>query len=138
MMPEKKRLVLIGWKVVCVAYNALYDRGLVSFLLTRESRNKVEALANSINGSFFGTKNYESAELKAVAFLYFIIKDHAFTDGNKRTATLVFEVACELNGMQPTYGDFTLDELAVFIERHKSTDHRKFIGRMAKMLFNGR
>ena len=78
-------------------YELLLNRNLVSFPLTAETRNKVDSLVSNINSSYFDKEIYETTEEKAVAFLYFIIKDHPFIDGNKRTACLVFQVFCDIN-----------------------------------------
>lgn len=71
-----------------------------------------------------------------IAYLYFLIKDHPFTDGNKRTASLVFLTLCDINALFPRYGDFSLDELAVFIEKAKEVDHQKVIKELAKSIFD--
>ncbi|MBX2866444.1 Fic family protein [Candidatus Kaiserbacteria bacterium] len=89
-----------------------------------------------INQTHFGVDIYERPEEKLVALLYFLIKDHPFTDGNKRTACLVFEIACELNDLEPHYNGFTLDELAVYVERVKPKDHQDFIRGTTIVLFD--
>ncbi len=38
----------------------------------------------------FGESLYRSREEKAAHLLYFIVKDHPFTDGNKRIGSLLF------------------------------------------------
>jgi prophage maintenance system killer protein len=70
-----------------------------------------------------------------VAYLYFLIKDHPFVDGNKRIACLSFFVICELNNLAPDYKNFLIDELAVLIERHKSKKHQEVIYRIKSILF---
>ena len=66
-----------------------------------------EALASilgNIEQTMFGEPLYRSREEKAAHLLYFVVKDHPFTDGNKRIASLLFllylaqeKVAHELN-----------------------------------------
>jgi small subunit ribosomal protein S1 len=90
-------------------YELLLNRNLVSFPLTAETRNKVDSLVSNINSSYFDEEIYETTEEKAVAFLYFIIKDHPFIDGNKRTACLVFQVFCDINFIIPNFKNFTLE-----------------------------
>lgn len=70
-----------------------------------------------------------------MAYLYFMIKDHPFVDGNKRTACVAFEVFCDLNNLSPKYRGFELDELAVFIEKIRETDSQKVIKTIAMDLF---
>lgn len=94
MMLAKKTFQPVQSGNVCEIYNILYEQKLVSFPLTKDAQNKVDALVTNLLGTYFGNELYPSAEEKAIAYLYFIIKDHPFTDGNKRTATVVFEVVC--------------------------------------------
>lgn len=67
--------------------------------------------------------------------MYFLIKDHAFTDGNKRTGSFMFSIMCDLNNLKPNYKHFTLDQLAVFIEQQKDEDHHEWIRVIAMALF---
>lgn len=135
MTREKKKYQLLTSENICATYKLLYKEGLVSFPLIQESCNKVEAIVANINSSYFGEEIYDSSGEKAVAYLYFIIKNHPFVDGNKRTACLVFSIVCDLNGLIPKYEGFSLDELAVFIENHKEKDHQEFIKLVARLLF---
>jgi prophage maintenance system killer protein len=58
------------------------------FGVERESAFK--AILGNIRQTFGGKDLYPSLEEKAAHLLYFIIKDHPFTDGNKRIASLMF------------------------------------------------
>ena len=42
---------------------------------------------------------YSSAQARAAHLLYFLIKDHPFTDGNKRIGTLLFLEYLRRNGL---------------------------------------
>jgi len=138
MTKEKKIFQSIESQTVCEIYKLLNRKDLISFSLTKEASNKVESLVSNINSKYFGKEIYESAEEKAVAYLYFIIKDHPFTDGNKRTAVLTFEVVCEINGLRPNKENFPLDEIAVYIESEKNIDHQIFIKNLAMLIFGMR
>src|SRR3989338_3340267 len=135
MTSAKKTFQPVTLSGVCLIYELLHKNGFVSFPLTGGGKQKVDALVANINGSYFGVTPYETAELRAVAYLYFLIKDHPFTDGNKRTASLVFEVACDINDLRPNFKDFTLDQLAVFIEKIKDDNHQEIIRTISDLLF---
>jgi prophage maintenance system killer protein len=137
MIKEKKTFQQLTSNDVCLVYELLRKDGLVSFPLMLENRNKVDSLVGSINSSHYGTEIYVTSEEKAVAYLFFVIKSHPFTDGNKRTACIVFEIACAINDLHPNYKDSALDEYAVFIEKIKEEDHQETIKTLAKALFNG-
>ena len=138
MTKEKRIFQPLKSKGVCLIYELLHKKGLVSFPAGSSCSAKVEALVENIENTHFGVDIYPSIEEKAVAYLYLIIKDHAFTDGNKRTACLAFETLCELNCIKPTYGDFALDSLAVFIEETEEKDNQKVIREITDLLFPDR
>src|SRR6266550_3924593 len=127
MTPERKIFRPATSNDVCQTYELLHKEGLISFPLTEEARHKVESLVANITGTYFGIEPYPTTEEKAVAYLYFIIKNHPFTDGNKRTASLVFSIVCTFNGLSPKYPDFGLDALAVFVEKIQEPDHQTVI-----------
>ena len=56
----------------------------------REKDASFHGALNAIYQTAFGVDVYPSIEEKAANLLYFIVKDHAFYDGNKRIAASVF------------------------------------------------
>jgi prophage maintenance system killer protein len=52
--------------------------------------NELAGIVGNIYQSFGGANLYPSIEDKASNLLYFIIKDHPFSDGNKRSASFLF------------------------------------------------
>ncbi len=120
---------------VCGVYELLYEHGLVSFPLVQDAAGRIGAVVDSIIAVHFGHAIYASLEEKAVAYLYFLIKDHPFVDGNKRTAVIVFMTVCAFNKLKPDFSVFTLDELAVYIEQRQGQDYHSFIATIATALF---
>ena len=55
-----------------------------------ERDNGLESIINNIYQSFGGQDVYKSIEEKAANFLYLIVKNHVFIDGNKRIAATLF------------------------------------------------
>ena len=136
MMKERKIFQPLTSENICEIYKLLNREGFISFSLNKESVSKTESLVYNITNAHFGVEPYISDEEKAVAYLYFLIKNHPFVDGNKRTAVLSFEVICRVNNLNPNYGDFTLDQLAIYIEQTKTSDHQDFIKTVTFLLFN--
>lgn len=134
MTKERRTFLPLTSSGICEAYELLRSDGLVSFPLTSDARTKTDALVANITGTYFGTEIYKSPEEKAVAYLYFLINNHPFTDGNKRTAVLSFRVVCLLNKLEPTFRGFTLDALAVLLEKEEG-DHHEIISAVASLLF---
>src|SRR3989344_4521966 len=137
MTQEKKTFQQLTSKGVCQIYELLLEDNLVSasFPLSPESIDKVDTIVASINNIYFDIERYITNEEKAVAYLYFIINDHPFTDGNKRTAVLSFKVVCDLNNIIPD-PEIHLDALAVYIENKKVKDYQFFIKAIASLLFD--
>ena len=50
----------------------------------------LESIINNIYQTYAGLDIYKSVEEKAANFLYFIVKNHVFIDGNKRIAATLF------------------------------------------------
>lgn len=107
----------------------------MAFPLTPQAEVKTEAIVANITATYFGTELYASPEEKAVAYLYFLINGHPFTDGNKRTASISFMTVCRLNRLEPKFEGFTLDALAVLLEREQAP-HKDVIRDVALLLFS--
>lgn len=70
-----------------------------SSLFGREKDNSFKSSISTIYQTFGGIDLYPSIEEKAANLLYFITKNHSFTDGNKRIAAFLFLYFMEKNGI---------------------------------------
>ncbi|RSK29556.1 virulence protein RhuM/Fic/DOC family protein [Hymenobacter metallilatus] len=61
-----------------------------SVLFGREKDESFQSSVRTIYQSFDGVELYPSAEEKAANLLYFVVKNHSFSDGNKRIAAFLF------------------------------------------------
>lgn len=68
-------------------------------LFGREKDQGFKSALGAIYQTFDGKDVYISIEEKAANLLYFIVKNHAFTDGNKRIAAAVFIYFLARNGI---------------------------------------
>jgi len=68
----------------------LAARGEASPLFGNPPGDALEAILGNIEQTMFGEPLYRSREEKAANLLYFVVKDHPFTDGNKRIGALLF------------------------------------------------
>ncbi|MFA6383509.1 MAG: virulence protein RhuM/Fic/DOC family protein [Parcubacteria group bacterium] len=71
--------------------NELMRRGEASDLFAQErARGNVEGIVGNVMQSFGGKPLYASIEEKAAHLLYFMVKNHPFSDGNKRSGAFAF------------------------------------------------
>lgn len=92
--PTKKRVRLTA-QALAIAL-ATFKEDLVStggatdiFAQERE-KGSVAGIVGNVMQSFGGMDVYPSVEAKAAHLLYFIVKNHPFTDGNKRSGAFAF------------------------------------------------
>ena len=90
----KKKVTLTADKVtksLAELRRALLERGEASELFGAErSAGSVAGIVGNVMQSFGGAELYPSAEEKAAHLLYFMVKNHPFSDGNKRSGAYAF------------------------------------------------
>jgi prophage maintenance system killer protein len=68
----------------------LINKKEASQLFATERGHGLSAIIGSINQSFGGKDVYATIAAKAAHLLYFVVKDHPFADGNKRSGAMLF------------------------------------------------
>jgi len=68
----------------------LMARGEATELFARDRGDGLASLLGNLDQTIFGEPAYPSVEAKAAHLLYFVIKNHPFSDGNKRSAAFLF------------------------------------------------
>ena len=76
----------------------LMSKGEASDLFGRERDNGLSAILGNLDQSVFGEPAYPSIEAKAAHLLYFVVKNHPFSDGNKRSGAFLFVDFLHRNG----------------------------------------
>lgn len=69
---------------------SLMDRGEATDLFARPRGDGLGALLGNLDQSVFGEPAYPTLESKAAHLLYFVVKNHPFADGNKRSGAFLF------------------------------------------------
>ena len=80
-----------------------------STLFAVERDRGLESIIGNIYQSFDGKEIYKSVEEKGANFLYLIVKNHVFTDGNKRIAATLFIYFLNFYGILYKNGEQTID-----------------------------
>jgi len=86
----------------------------------------------AIYQSFGGEDVYPTAEEKAANLLYFITKNHSFTDGNKRIAAALFLYFLDKNNMlirngQKIIDDYTLVAITIMIAESRPEEKETMV-----------
>lgn len=68
----------------------LINKGEATKLFAQERDDGLAAIWGALDQTVFGEPAYPSLESKAAHLLYFVVKNHPFSDGNKRTAAFLF------------------------------------------------
>lgn len=77
----------------------LLNKGEGTDIFGHESGEALSGILGAVQQTFGGQDLYPSVEEKAANLLYFIIKDHPFTDGNKRIGSFLFLLFLNSNGL---------------------------------------
>lgn len=90
-------------------------------LFGQERGEQLAAILGNIEQTFDGMPLYPTAQARAAHLLYFTIKDHPFSDGNKRIGTLLFLDYLRRNELlqhpdgRPRLADNTMVALALLV-----------------------
>lgn len=92
-----------GWQLTIEEARDVIARVAADFprdrLFGLDPHNKLGGAVAAIYQSFDGLDLYPSAEQKAAMLLYFVVKDRALADGNKRSAAALFVTFLDRNGL---------------------------------------
>ena len=87
----------------------------------------LSAIIENVQQSFGGVDVYKTPEEKAAHLLYFIIKNHPFTDGNKRTGAFACVYAIKHTGLLDTrhLTPTVLTPLAILVAQSRPEEKEK-------------
>ncbi len=134
---EQARLALARLKA------DLMQRGEATDLFARERGDGLEALLGNLDQTVFGEPAYPSVEAKAAHLLYFVIKNHPFADGNKRSGAFLFVDFLHRNGRllgrdgEPVINDVGLAALALLVAESDPAQKDVLIRLVMHMLAQG-
>jgi prophage maintenance system killer protein len=121
----------------------LMQRGEATDLFARDRADGLAALLGNLDQTVFGEPAYPSVETKAAHLLYFVIKNHPFADGNKRSGAFLFVDFLHRNGRllnadgQPVINDVGLAALALLVAESDPAQKDVLIRLIVNMLAQG-
>ncbi len=121
----------------------LMARGEATDLFAQERGEAFEALLGNLDQSVLGEPAYPSVETKAAHLLYFVIKNHPFSDGNKRSGAFLFVDFLNRNARlldgngNPVINDIGLAALALLVAESDPAHKETMIRLIMYMLASG-
>lgn len=118
----------------------LIARGETTALFAQERGDALAALLGNLDQTVFGEPAYPSVEAKAAHLLYFVIKNHPFSDGNKRSGAFLFVDFLNRNGRlldktgQPVINDIGLAALALLVAESDAAQKDTMVRLIMNML----
>ena len=113
---------------------ALFERGEATDLFGRERSDAIQGILGSIEQTMFGESLYKSREEKAAHLLYFVIKDHPFSDGNKRIGSFLFLLYLQQEDMAMSINENALTALALLVAESQPTNKDLMIRLVVNLL----
>ncbi|TXT24039.1 MAG: filamentation induced by cAMP protein Fic [Gallionellaceae bacterium] len=119
------------------------ERERLGGLFGNEKDDSFKSSLETIYQTFDGKELYPSIEEKAANLLYFIVKNHSFTDGNKRIAAAIFVWFLERQGFlynaegEKRIADNALVAFTLLIAESKP-DEREVMVKVIINLINGK
>lgn len=118
----------------------LMARGEATELFARPRGDGLAALLGNLAQSVFGQNAYPTVQSKAAHLLYFVVKNHPFTDGNKRCAAFLFvdflyrNQALWLASGEPIINDSGLAALTLLVAESAPAQKETLISLIINML----
>lgn len=91
----------------------LIGRGEATDLFGRVREDGLASILGNLEQSVFGEPAYPSIESKAAHLLYFTIKNHPFSDGNKRIGSFLFVDFLNRNGRLFRNGEAVINDVGL-------------------------
>ena len=110
-----------------------------TILFAQEKRAKsLEGILGNVFQAVFGKEVYSTVEEKAVYLLYFVVKNHPFNDGNKRTGAFIFIWFLQKAGIkfQQKITPEALTSITLLVAESKPKDKDRIIGLLLLLLKN--
>jgi prophage maintenance system killer protein len=141
---SKKKTKLLDYENVRGALDTLkhelIKKGEAGDLFAKERDGSFQGILKTIHQTFDGKELYPSLEEKAAHLLYFVIKDHPFFDGNKRSGAFLFIWFLQINNAlfkknsERKINDNALVALALLIAQSDPRDKEQMVALTTQLI----
>ncbi len=127
-------------EVIIEVRNELANKGEASELFGCERDGSFGGIIKGLYQTFGGKELYSTLEIKAAHILYLIIKDHPFSDGNKRMGSFLFVYFLDKNNAlyrehgEKKINDNALASLALLIAESDPNEKDQMIALITQLL----
>ena len=118
----------------------LIERGEATQLFAKPRGDGLDALLGNLDATVFGEAAYPTIQSKAAHLLYFVVKNHPFSDGNKRSGAFLFVDFLHRNNQlmnaqgQPIINDTGLAALTLLVAESDPKQKETLIRLIMNML----
>lgn len=118
----------------------LIAKSQASMLFGNEREDGLAALLGNLDQTVFGEPAYPTLESRAAHLLYFVVKNHPFSDGNKRIGAFLFAGFLHRNGRlfaddgTPVVNDVGLAALSLLVAQSRPEEKDVLIRLIMNML----
>ena len=110
--------------------NLIEKNEATDIFANERQKESLQAIVGNVFQTVFGEDVYPTLEEKAAHLLYFLVKNHPFTDGNKRSGAFAFVWFLQKAGLnfEQQINPETLTTLTVLIAESNPKEKEKMIG----------
>ena len=113
----------------------LLNKGEATELFAQEkTKGSLDSILKNVFQNVFGQELYPSVEEKAAHLLYFVVKNHPFNDGNKRTGAFAFVWLLKKLRYVHKITPEALSTLTILVAESAPTDKDKMVGMILILL----
>jgi prophage maintenance system killer protein len=128
----------LDYKMALRAIDDLKTRLKETSLFGHEYSHGLQSILGNIEQTFDGEVLYKTGEERAAHLLYFIIKDHPFSDGNKRIGCLLFLLYLKIQNISPPFNENGLIALALLVAESSPQQRDLMVRLIVNLLIKGR
>jgi len=133
-----------AWELTSTEARGIIDRIAQDFpqdtLFGHDPTGKLDGTISAIYLGFGGYDIYPTVESKAANLLYLVVKDHALSDGNKRSAAALFVTFLDRNELlldntgQPRFSNNALAALTLMVAMSDPSEKALMVALIEKMI----
>ncbi len=114
----------------------LMNIGEATSLFGNERNDQLQSILANLEQTMFGEQLYRSTAEKSANLLYMVIKDHPFSDGNKRIGSFLFLLYVQTNKLPVKLDSIALTSLALLVAESQPSQKELLIRLVVNLLLD--